>query len=281
MGNNNRRRGKRINDDDRPGSWVAYGKLLKFFRTKAGLTQEELADRMGYSPDHCASVEQGRRPAKGEFTERAEDVVEAGGVLAELQDEVDFAQLPTFFRDLAVLEKEAVIRFSYDPLVIPGLLQTEEYARTLLSGAYPPIDEETVEKLLTARLARQSLLTRRKPMVTFAFLIEEATLQRMVGGREVMRVQLRRLLECAELLNVEVQIMPSSRAVHVGLDGHMVLLETADGKQFVYVEAQGCVMSRVGRDQTSAFWLRYGSMRACALSTEESVRLIEQVAGEL
>ncbi|MFF0725735.1 helix-turn-helix domain-containing protein [Streptomyces sp. NPDC004134] len=278
---NNRRRGKRIDDDGRPGSWVAYGRLLKFFRTKAGLTQEELADRMGYSLDHCASVEQGRRPAKAEFTERAEDVVGAGGVLTELQDEVDFAQLPTFFRDLAALEKEAAIRFSYDPLVIPGLLQTAAYAKALFSGVYPPVDDETVDNWLTARLARQSLLTRNKPLVAFAFIIEEATLHRMVGGREVMRAQLRRLLECVEQRNVEIQVMPSSHAVHVGLDGNMVLLETADGKQFVYVEAQGCVMSRVGRDQTGAFWLRYGSMRASALSVEKSVRLIEQVAGEL
>ncbi|MFW6693471.1 helix-turn-helix domain-containing protein [Streptomyces sp. MAR4 CNX-425] len=278
---NNRRRGKRINDDDRPGSWVAYGKLLKFFRTKAGLTQEELADRMGYSVDHAASVEQGRRPAKAEFTERAEEVVGAGGVLWELQDEVDFAQLPTFFHDLAILEKEAVIRFSYDPLVIPGLLQTEDYARTMLSGAYPPLDDETVEEWLTARLARQSLLTRKKPMVTFSFIIEEATLRRLVGGREVMRAQLHRLLECAKLRNVDLQVMPSSRAVHGGLNGHMVLLETPDGKQIVYVDSQGCVMSRAGREQTSPFWLRYGSMRAFGLSTDESVRVIEQAAGEL
>ncbi|AUH45096.1 helix-turn-helix domain-containing protein [Streptomyces sp. CMB-StM0423] len=278
---NNRRRGKRIDDDGRPGSWVAYGRLLKFFRTKAGLTQEELAERMGYSLDHCASVEQGRRPAKAEFTERAEEVVEAGGVLAELQDEVDFAQLPTFFRDLATLEKEAAIRFSYDPLVIPGLLQTESYARILLGGAYPPIDDETVDDWLTARLARQSLLTRKKPLVAFAFIIEEATLHRMVGSRQVMKAQLRRLLECAELRNVDIQVMPSARAVHGGLNGHMVLLEAADGKQSVYVESQGCVMSRVGREQTSAFWLRYGSMRAFALSNEDSARLIEEVAGDL
>ncbi|MHA4814522.1 helix-turn-helix domain-containing protein [Streptomyces aculeolatus] len=278
---NNRRRGKRINDDDRPGSWVAYGKLLKFFRTKAGLTQEELAERMGYSQDHCASVEQGRRPAKGEFTERAEEVTGAGGVLEELQEEVDLAQLPTFFRDLAVLEKDSVVRFSYDPLVIPGLLQTEDYARTLLSAAYPPIDDETVDEWLTARLARQSLLYRKKPLVAFTFMFEEATLHRIVGSRQVMAAQLRRLLECAESRNVEIQVMPSARAVHGGLNGHMVLLETVDGKQYVYAEVQGCVMSRVGRDQTGAFWLRYGSMRAVALSTEESIRLIEQVAGEL
>jgi transcriptional regulator with XRE-family HTH domain len=278
---NNRRRGKRINDDDRPGSWVAYGKLLKFFRTKAGLTQEELADRMRYSVDHCASVEQGRRPAKAEFTERAEEVVEAGGVLWELQEEVDLAQLPTFFRGLAALEKEAVVRLSYDSIVIPGLLQTEDYARAVLSGTYPPVDDETVDEWLTARLARQALLTRTKPLVTFAFIIEEATLHRMVGGREVSRAQLRRLLECAEQRNVEIQVMPSSCAVHGGLNGPMVLLEMADGKQFFYTEAQGCVMSQAGREKTGDFWLRYGSMRAFALSTEESVRLIEQVAGEL
>ncbi|WP_344289272.1 helix-turn-helix transcriptional regulator [Streptomyces synnematoformans] len=278
---NNRRRGTRTSEDDRPGSWVAYGKLLKFFRTKAELTQEELAERIRYSQDHCASVEQGRRPARAEFTGRAEEAVEAGGVLWELQEEVDLAQLPTFFRDLAALEKEAVVRFSYDPFTVPGLLQTEEYARTVLSSTYPPVEDETVDQWLTARLSRQALLTRKKPMVTFSFIIEEATLHRMVGGHEVMRAQLRHLLESAKLRNVEVQVMPSSCAVHSGLNGHMVLMETADGQEFVYTEAQGCVTSLAGREQTSSFWLRYGAMRALALGTEESVRLIEQVAGEL
>lgn len=278
---NNRRRGKRINDDDRPGSWVAYGKLLKFFRTKAGLTQEELAERMGYSQDHCASVEQGRRPAKGEFTERAEEVTGAGGVLTELQEEVDRAQLPAFFQDFATLEADAVSRLSYDPMLIPGLLQTEEYARALISVNCPPLADETMDQHVTARLARQALLTRQKPPVAFIFIIEEATLHRRIGGREVLQRQLRKLVEHAKLRNVEIQILPTAAAAHCGLDGHMVLLEGADRKQIVCLESQGRVIATSSGDAVSDYRHRYGSLLTKALDTERSIRLIEQVARDL
>ncbi|HZG06142.1 MAG TPA: helix-turn-helix domain-containing protein, partial [Streptomyces sp.] len=112
-------------NEDLPGVWVAYGKLLRHLRKRAGLSQPELGDAIGYSLDQVASVEQGRRPAKAAFTAGAERVLEAGGVLEVLQDEVDRAKLPRFFRDFALIESEVVSRFSYDPLLIPGLLQTE------------------------------------------------------------------------------------------------------------------------------------------------------------
>jgi hypothetical protein len=96
-----------------------------------------------------------------------------------------------------------------------------------------------------------------------------------------MNNQLRWLLGCARLRNVEVQIMPTSRAAHSGLNGAMVLLEDRERRQFVYIEAQdvGTVVS--ARKQVSEFWMRYGMLRSQALNTEESVRLIERAAGDL
>ena len=128
---------------------------------------------------------------------------------------------------------------------------------------------------------RQDLIGRRQPPIVFVFIIEENALHRRVGGDEVMKAQLQWLLKCAQLRNVEVQIMPTSRAAHSGLNGAMVLLEDLDRRQFVYIEAQdiGTVVS--ARDQVSEFWMRYGMLRSQALDTEESVRLVERVAGDL
>lgn len=84
----------RGHDDDRPGIWVGYGKLVRLFRDNAGLTQDELAERIGYSGEQVSSVEQGRRPAKTPFTQAAEQVLNAGGALQALQDDVDLAKLP-------------------------------------------------------------------------------------------------------------------------------------------------------------------------------------------
>jgi transcriptional regulator with XRE-family HTH domain len=109
--------------------WSAYGKLVRLFRERAGLTQQALADAIGYSLEQVASVERGRRPAKAAFTGAAERVLGAGGALRLLQDDVDRAKLPEFLQDFASIETDTVSRFSYDPLLVPGLLQTDAYAR--------------------------------------------------------------------------------------------------------------------------------------------------------
>ncbi|MFE9825358.1 DUF5753 domain-containing protein [Streptomyces sp. NPDC005791] len=198
-----------------------------------------------------------------------------------LQGEVDRAKLPRFFRDVAALEAEAVSRFSYDPLLVPGLLQTEAYATTLLNAHFPPLDEDTVEHRVSARLARQTLLGRKNPPIVFVFVVEESVLHRGVGGSAVRNEQLEVLLERSRMRNVELQIMPTSHAAHSGLNGPMVLLETMDHRQCVYVEAQDVVSVRSELREVSEFSLRYGMLRTQALNTEESSLLIERVAREL
>ncbi|MEU9924819.1 helix-turn-helix transcriptional regulator [Streptomyces griseoluteus] len=273
--------GRRRPEKERPAVWSAYGKLLRLFRERAGLTQQGLADAIGYSVEQVASVEQGRRPAKVSFTEASERVLEAGGALRVLQDDVDRAKLPLFFQDFALLESEAVSRFSYDPLLIPGLLQAQQYAEALLEAHFPPLDEETIEQRVAARLSRQALLTHKTPPIVFVFVVEEAAVRRMVRSVDVMRGQLEHLLQCTAMRNVELQIMPTARGAHSGLNGGMVLLESADRKQYVYVETQDIVSVRSDRHEVSEFWMRYGMLRTQALSTEESSRLIERMAGEL
>ncbi|MHB9861854.1 helix-turn-helix domain-containing protein [Streptomyces sp. YIM S03343] len=264
-----------------PAVWIAYGKLVRLFRERAGLTQQALADVIGYSVETVASVEQGRRPAKASFTRAVERVLEACGALEALQEDVDLAKFPLFFQDFAALEAEAVSRFSYDPSLIPGLLQTEEYMEALLEAHYPPLDDETIEQRVAARLARQALLTDPKPPIAFVFIVEESAIRRVVRSPAVMQGQLQHLLRCSALRNVELQIMPTERGAHSGLNGAMVLLESGDRKQYVYVEAQDNVTVRSDRHEVSEFWMRHGMLRTQALNTEESACLIERIAGEL
>ncbi len=277
MGNNRTR--KRGAEDDRPAIWTGYGKLVKLFRERAGLTQQQLADAVGYSCEQIASIEQGRRPAKAAFTEGAERVLEARGVLATLQDEVDLAKLPQFFQDFALIEAEAVSRFSYDPLLVPGLLQTERYARALFASRTPPLDDDTIEQHVEARLHRQRLLTR-TPITALSFIVGESALLNPIGGREVRQEQLHHLLSCAELRNVEAQVMPAACGFHPGVDGPMVLLETLEHRHVGYFESQGVGVVVTDAEKVSTFGLRYGKLRSQALNVEESVRFIRRVAGE-
>ncbi|MEU6770195.1 helix-turn-helix transcriptional regulator [Streptomyces sp. NPDC046759] len=264
---------------DLPGVWAAYGVLLQHLRKRAGLNQQQLGDAIGYSPEQVASVEQGRRPAKAAFTVAAERVLEAGGVLEVLQDEVDRAKLPRFFRNFAVIEAEVVSRFSYDPLLVPGLLQTEAYARAVFAGHCPPLSEEIVDQHTEGRLSRQRLLTR-VPLAELSFIIGEEVLRDPVGGQEVMREQWQRLLEVSASRNVEVQVMPAGRGFHPGKNGPFVVVESHEHRHLGYFESQGvgCVVSEPA--EVSAFALRYGKLRSQALNVEESARLIERMVGE-
>lgn len=269
----------RPNEDNRPEAWRCYGRLLKLFREQSGMTQPALAEAVGYSPEQTASVEQGRRPAKITFTEAAERALDARGALLALQEEVELAKLPAFFQDFAKLELEAVSRFAYEPQLVPGLLQTERYARAVFNGHCPPLESETLEQHLEARLERQKLLTR-KPMVQFSFVLWEPALRNPVGGREVLKEQLQRLLELAQLPNVEVQVMASDIGMHPGLNGPMVLLETTEHRQIGYLESQDVGMVVTEARTVSSLGLRYGKLRSRALNLEESARLIERGTGE-
>ncbi|MER5633516.1 helix-turn-helix domain-containing protein [Streptomyces nitrosporeus] len=266
-------------DGELPGVWVAYGTLLGHLRKRADLNQQALGQAIGYSLEQVASVEQGRRPAKEAFTEAVERVLDARGVLEVLQPDVDRAKLPRFFRNFAAVEAEVLSRFSYDPLLVPGLLQTEAYARAVFAGHCPPFSEEIVDQHTEARLSRQKLLTR-DPLAELSFIIGEEALRNPVGGPELMRGQWEQLLEVGELRNVEVQVMPAGTGFHVGLDGPFVLIETRELRRLGYVEAQeiGCIVSEPA--DVSAFASRYGKLRSQALNTRESARLIEQLVGE-
>ncbi|MEU2399441.1 helix-turn-helix transcriptional regulator [Streptomyces pseudogriseolus] len=264
---------------DLPGAWAAYGRLLQHLRKGAGLTQQQLGEAIGYSLEQVASVEQGRRPAKAAFTQAADRVLEAGGILEVLQDEVDRAKLPRFFRNFAVIEAEVVSRFSFDPLLVPGLLQTEAYARAVFAGHCPPLSAEIIDQHTEARLSRQKLLTR-VPLAELSFIVSEEALRNPVGDAEVMRGQWQRLLEIGASRNVEVQVMPVASGFHPGLNGPFVVLETSEHQHLGYIESQevGCVIREPA--EVSAFGLRYGKLRSQALNCAESARLIERLVGE-
>ncbi|WP_327276042.1 helix-turn-helix domain-containing protein [Streptomyces sp. NBC_01224] len=266
-------------DSDLPGVWVAYGKLLQHLRKRAELNQQALGDAIGYSLEQVASVEQGRRPAKEAFTVAADRVLAAGGLLEVLQADVDRAKLPQFFRNFALIEAEVLSRFSYDPLLVPGLLQTEAYARAVFGGHCPPFSEDIIDQHTEARLSRQKLLTR-DPLAELSFVIGEEALRNPVGGAEVMRGQWQRLLEVGALRTVEVQVMPAGLGFHPGLDGPFVLVETKQLRRLGYIESQEVPSVVSDPAEVSAFGLRYGKLRSQALNVEASARLIERLVGE-
>ncbi|MGH3325776.1 MAG: helix-turn-helix domain-containing protein [Streptomyces sp.] len=256
-----------------------FGRQLKLCRKRAGLERPELGAQTGYSASTIASFEQGRRIPPPRFIDQADELLDAGGVLRAGKDEVARAQYPAFFRDAARLEAQAVELHVYATQAVPGLLQTEEYARAVFEMWRPLLDEETVEQRVAARLARQEIFSR-TPLPTISFVIEETVLHRPLGGRGVMRGQLEQILLCGQHRNVEVQVMPTEREEHAGLDGAFTLIETKEGQRIAYVEAYKDSRLYTERKPVREIEEQYGLLRAQALTPRESLALTEKMLGE-
>lgn len=260
-------------------SLKAFGEVLKVLRKRARLTQEEFAPRVRYSVQTVASIEQGRRFPPPTFVDRAEDVLDGMGVLRAAAKHLSRRPgLASWFRQWAQLEREAITLQTYECRLIPGLLQTEAYARTLFAEQLPPLGDEQIEAQLAARLERQELL-RQRPNTAYSFILEEHLLLRRTGGQAVTDELIEHLLELASLRNVELQIMPVVRERHAGLGGPMRLLETPENRWFGYCEGQESGQFISEPKVVSMLQMRYARMRSQALSLEDSVNLLRQMRG--
>ncbi|GAA3169655.1 helix-turn-helix transcriptional regulator [Streptomyces virens] len=264
----------------------ALGKQVKVLRERAGLTQRALGDRLGYSEDLISSLERGRRTPQAEFLVAADELLDAGGVLKAAIEDVEKAKAkarirhPAWFRDYARLEREAVELNFYNNHDIPGLLQTERRTRALYEMRKPLLDEDTLERRVTSRLARQEILTRWPPPMVTA-VIEEVVLRRPIGGPEVHKEQLEQLIKLAQLRNVELQVMPTDRSEHAGMGGPFILLTPKGKAQVGYTEVQNGSRLVTDPEEVRILAARYGSIRAQALTMRESLDLIKDMLGEL
>ncbi|MGA5121972.1 helix-turn-helix domain-containing protein [Streptomyces pseudogriseolus] len=266
-------------DEESAAVLRTVGRVIKMCRERAGLTQAALGAQIGYSEEQVSSVERGRRAPMEEFLDAADRVLDANNLLSALKGDVEKARFPKKVRDLAKLEAEAVEICAYANHVVHGLLQTPEYARALYGMRRPPYPDEQVDGLVEARLARQRVFTE-QPVPMFSFVLEEVTLRRPLGGRMVLRKQLEHLLEVGRRRNVEIQVLPTDREDHAGLAGALQLLRLKEGLTVGHVEVQ--LINRLISDpkEIQILEIRYGIIRAQALTPRESLAFIEKVLGE-
>lgn len=262
-------------------SLKGFGALVKLFRTRKGLTQEQLAPLVGYSPQAVASIEQGRRFPQRDFIAAAEEALEATGVLAEAGKHLSRQPgLAQWFRHWAGLEERALNLWVYECRVVPGLLQSEGYARAVFESNVPPLSDDDIESQVTTRLDRQGLLKNRAN-TGYSFIVEESLFHRRTGGAEVRREQIDHVLARMELRNVEVQVMPLQQEYHAGTSGPMQLLETPDNQWLSYVEGQRGGQLSSDPKEVGVLLQRYAKMRSQALSPKESTSLLKRLRGEL
>ncbi|MYT39582.1 helix-turn-helix domain-containing protein [Streptomyces sp. SID8356] len=273
--------GWEVDPDDESGAAVvaAVGRQIKAWREAAGMRAAEFGAAMGYGEDLVYKVEGGRRIPRPEFMDSADGVLGAGGKLAAMKADIAEVRYPKKIRDLAKLEARAAELAAYGSHNLHGLLQTEEYARALLGTRRPVLSRDELERALAGRMARHAIFDR-APGPELSFIQEEASLRRPIGGVAVWRRQLENLLRVGELPFVDIQVMPTSRWDHPGTGGRIQVLKFPDGSAVGRADDEFAGRPISHPKQLRILELRYGQIRARALTPEESRTFIEQLLGE-
>ncbi|MFE5534409.1 helix-turn-helix domain-containing protein [Streptomyces sp. NPDC056492] len=270
-----------VDPEDEQGVAVvaALGRQLKAWRESAGMRAAEFGAAIRYGEDQVRKVEAGKRIPRPEYLDRADEVLGAGGKITAMKADLEQVRYPKRIRDLKRKEAKAVEIGTYNNHNIYGLLQTEEYARALFRTMRPAYTPDEMERMVSGRMARQTIF-QRSPGPALSFVQEEVTLRRPIGGTMVLRRQLEHLLEVVQLPNIEFQVMPTDRDDHAGMEGLIELLKFADGS--AVGRADGVFYGRPVSDprQLRILELRYGIIRAQALTPRESRAFIEELLGE-
>ena len=261
-------------------------------REAAGLTREEAARQLEWSTSTIFRIETGRsRPQPG----NVRVLLELYGVSGPERDGLirlaREARQPGWwhsFRDVLPnpyevfigLEAGAASIRNFEPVVVPGLLQTEEYARQMSRGGPRELDRDDIERRVQVRMERQRILPREDRPRLWA-VIDEAVIRRAVGGSEVMREQLRHLIDSAEQGKTTLQVVPFSAGAHAGTTGPFIILDFPEPTDpaVVYVETLAGDLYLEERADVDRYTLAFDRLLAAALHPDDSVRLVRQAAG--
>jgi transcriptional regulator with XRE-family HTH domain len=263
-------------------------------REATGMSREEVARQLEWSTSTLFRIETGRsRPQPG----NVRVLLELYGVTGPERDGLiqltrDARQpgwwhsfrdvLPNPYEVYIGLEAGAASIRNFEPVVVPGLLQTADYAREIFRNGPMEMDHDEVSRRVEVRLARQQILTREDRPRLWA-VIDETVIHRVVGGPEVMRGQLRHLVESAERGKTTIQVVPYRAGAHAGTIGSFVILDFHEptDPDVVYVETLAGDIYLEERSDVDRYTLAFDRLVAAALHPDDSVQLIEQMASSL
>ncbi|MEU1133629.1 helix-turn-helix transcriptional regulator [Streptomyces sp. NPDC005900] len=271
------------NKDEAGGVTHLVAALARALREQQRLSQTEVGAMTGYTGSAISAMETCAQPPSDQMLVKLGETIGAGlGVFEKAREYVLMDKYPPQFKDFSLMEAQAVTLSSYQTYVVDGLFQSEDYARALIGGGYPKLSEDKVEELVEARMARRALFDR-QPTAMIELILDESVLRRPFGSWDILRGQLRSLAEDAQRDNVNVQVLPLERGLrgaHAGDRGPMILVETEEHHHVVYLEIEDESQLVSDAVKVSQLSHRYAKIRSQALSPDDSLSLIERLAGE-
>ncbi|MFG3291322.1 Scr1 family TA system antitoxin-like transcriptional regulator [Streptomyces sp. NPDC048179] len=250
-----------------------FGELLRHFRESALLSQEALARQIPCDRSLVARVETGTRVPQDTFAKKCDEVLGTGGALMRLWGLVDWypqVEHPDWFHRWVDMEAKAVTMYTYEAMVVPGLLQTPDYVRALLSER---AGGEVLDNRVRARLSRQPrYLAEDGPMLVA--LLDESCLRRAVGSRTVMRDQCAHLIGLGRLPNIRIHVVPYARFDLERPNQSMTLVTLPDGERWIYSESLSRGYFNNDPEAFADASRLYDVLRSDTLSARESAALI-------
>ncbi|MFF3642827.1 Scr1 family TA system antitoxin-like transcriptional regulator [Streptomyces sp. NPDC002564] len=252
-----------------------YGSELRRLREAAGLKQAQLGGCIFVTASLVGQIETAKKVPTRDFSERVDAALGTDGVFSRLVGLVLRSQLPHWFQAYAEMEARATFISTYQCQLVYGLLQTERYARAVLGVEH----QEHLDELVGARLERQRILRRETPPAMLVIL-DEAVLHREVGGPDVMREQLSRLLEFRNSPWLHLQVLPFTVGQHAAVMGSFTLIRFGDDPDLFYSESYDSGRMTANPQVIRERSLGYARLQGAALSREASATLIARVMEE-
>ena len=246
-------------------------------RNAAGLSQPTLATQLNYSASQIAKIETCQRIPKRDLAAKLDDIFATDGSFGRLQPLVERSSVLPWFRDLFDLEGTAAQIRAYESYLIPGILQTEPYARASVEAARPVLSAEEVEQAVALRMTRQEILERPDAPQMWA-IIDESVLHREVGSPAVMRQQCAQLLRMQQFPNIVLQVIRNADGLCCAFGRAFMLLSFKNQDDLVYIEDIGSARYIRDRDEGARYSLAFDHLRGSALADDKSAALIEVIA---
>jgi transcriptional regulator with XRE-family HTH domain len=257
-----------------------FAARMRAHRERAGMSLEALAKVVNISRSHLARIETAEAMPPPDLPPRLDAAFDTDGIFVELYKLASSELHPDQFQRLMELEERAQTIGQYTGQMVPGILQTKEYARALFESGDPLASPERIEELVVARLSRQALLNSLL-LTAYSAVLDEAALRRSFGGPEVMRAQLARLADLTLTRTTMLQVVPFSIGGHGVTGGSLMLMTLKDGRRVAYEESITTGTLIEDLDSVVERQRRYDLVRACALSPADSAAFIRSVMEEL
>ncbi|MET9482526.1 helix-turn-helix transcriptional regulator [Streptomyces sp. NPDC006638] len=255
-----------------------YGEELRLRRLAAGLTQEALSEVVVCSPTLISHFEAGRRLPNPEDARRLDQALGTDGYFLRWLGDLD-PSFAHYFTTVAELEAQATLLRHYGGLLIPGLLQTDAYARELFRAWRPNYQAEEVDGRVVSRLKRGHILDDTSGPVAW-FLLDEAALRRTVGGAPVMAEQLDKIANLMESGRIRLHVLPFAAGAHSLVEGMVYLMNFDEGQPIAYIEGVGTGHLIDDPAQVRACQAAFDMALGDALSLKESLALVRATAKE-